>query len=72
MQRGVALALPLPAPVPHAQTLQQVSAGVRLGPRVSNSVRLQDVLVVTAIWGGNRKMVQMNPQREAIKTGSLF
>lgn len=38
VERGVALALPLPAAVTHAQTLQQVSTGVRLGPRISNSV----------------------------------
>lgn len=46
---GVSLTLPLPAAVSCAQTLQQVAPGVGLCPGVSDTVRGQRVLVVTAI-----------------------
>lgn len=46
---GMSFALPLSSAVPRAQTLEQVTPGVGLGPGISNTVGGQSILVITAI-----------------------
>ena len=48
---GVAFTLPLSTAVPRAQAVEAVSAGVFLGPGVSDTVGSLGVLVITAVWG---------------------
>lgn len=50
VKRGMSLALPLPAAVAGAQTLEQVALGVALAPGVANAVGGERVLVVAAVW----------------------
>lgn len=46
---SMSLTLPLPSRVARAQTLEQVALNVCFGPRISNAVGQQHILVVTAI-----------------------
>lgn len=53
VKRGMSLALPLPAAVAGAQTLEQVALGVALAPGVADPVGGERVLVVAAVcWRG--------------------